>query len=94
MQPAGKTGGNHGAAGSGKVDLNFFLRGTAKSNFFDGRDWSERKAGQPFFAHITIMETHKGALFLDQLRHEMGDTRFFQVMGDFFSAASGSGRCR
>jgi N-sulfoglucosamine sulfohydrolase len=61
LQPAGKTGGNHGAAGSGKVDLNFFLRGTAKSNFFDGRDWSERKAGQPFFAHITIMETHKGA---------------------------------
>jgi hypothetical protein len=31
-----------------------------KNNFFDGMDWKERKAGQPFFAHITIIETHKG----------------------------------
>jgi N-sulfoglucosamine sulfohydrolase len=58
--PPGQGPGPYGAAGSGKVDLNFLLRGTAKSNFFDGRDWNERKPGQPFFAHITIIETHKG----------------------------------
>ena len=34
--------------------------GPDKNNFFDGIDWNERKSGQPFFAHITIMETHKG----------------------------------
>ncbi len=56
----GKKGGLHGAAGSGKVDLNFFLRGPDKNAFFDGIDWNQRKPGQPFFAHITIIETHKG----------------------------------
>lgn len=44
-----------GALGSGKVDLSF-----RAENPFDGRDWSERVEGQPFFAHITIVETHKG----------------------------------
>ena len=32
------------------------------------------------------LETHKGALFLDQLRHDIGDVRFFQLMSDFFRA--------
>jgi arylsulfatase A-like enzyme len=50
----------HGAAGSGKVDLNFFLNATEREKFFDGIDWNQRKPGQPFFAHITIIETHKG----------------------------------
>ena len=50
----------NGAGGSGKVDLNFFLNGDNKNNFFDGLDWRQRKAGLPFFAHITIIETHKG----------------------------------
>jgi N-sulfoglucosamine sulfohydrolase len=50
----------HGAAGSGKVDLNFLLNAAENQKFFDGKDWSERKSGQPFFAHITIIETHKG----------------------------------
>ena len=50
----------HGAAGSGKVDLNFFLNGPDKQKFFDGIDWNQRQPGQPFFAHITIIETHKG----------------------------------
>jgi N-sulfoglucosamine sulfohydrolase len=50
----------NGAGGSGKVDLNFFLNGADKNNFFDGIDWKERKNGQRFFAHITIVETHKG----------------------------------
>jgi N-sulfoglucosamine sulfohydrolase len=64
LQPAGRAKqGPHGAAGSGKVDLNFFLNGNAssRSRFFDGTDWNERQRGQPFFAHITIIETHKGA---------------------------------
>src|SRR5713226_1365909 len=29
---------------------------------------------------------HKGALFLHQLRHDMGDDRFFKLMTDFFAA--------
>ena len=52
--------GLQGAAGAGKVDLNFFLNSPDKNNFFDGTDWNQRKSGQPFFAHITIIETHKG----------------------------------
>ncbi len=61
LQPErGKRKPLNGAGGSGKVDLNFVLNGANKDNFFDGSDWKERKAGQPFFAHITIMETHKG----------------------------------
>lgn len=62
LQPADpkKQKGLHGAAGSGKVDLNFFLNAPDKNGFFEGSDWSQRKPGQPFFAHITIIETHKG----------------------------------
>jgi hypothetical protein len=32
------------------------------------------------------IETHRGALFLDKLRRDVGDARFFQLMADFFSA--------
>ncbi len=32
------------------------------------------------------LETQKGALFLDQLRRNMGDDRFFKLMADFFGA--------
>ena len=32
------------------------------------------------------LETQKGALFLDQLRRNMGDDRFFKLMKDFFAA--------
>jgi arylsulfatase A-like enzyme len=61
LQPErGKRKPLNGAGGAGKVDLNFFSNGANKDNFFDGIDWKERKAGQPFFAHITIVETHKG----------------------------------
>ena len=63
-QPRKKTGNPrdsvHGAAGSGKIDLNFFLNAPEKQKFFDGIDWNQRASGQPFFAHITIIETHKG----------------------------------
>jgi len=58
--PPGQRKGVNGAAGSGKVDLNFHLSGPDQSNFFDGYDWNQRKSGQLFFAHITIIETHKG----------------------------------
>ncbi len=33
------------------------------------------------------LETQKGALFLDQLRRDIGDNRFFKLMSDFFFAA-------
>jgi len=56
-----KAGGLHGAEGAGKVDLNFFQDAPDKNGFFDGIDWNQRKPEQPFFAHITIIETHKGA---------------------------------
>jgi hypothetical protein len=32
------------------------------------------------------LETQKGVLFLDQLRSNMGDDRFFKLMADFFAA--------
>jgi hypothetical protein len=32
------------------------------------------------------LETQKGALFLDQLRRNLGDDRFFRLMADFFTA--------
>ena len=62
LQPSDpkKQKGLHGAEGAGKVDLNFFLNAPDKNRFFDGTDWNQRKPGQPFFAHITIIETHKG----------------------------------
>jgi N-sulfoglucosamine sulfohydrolase len=44
-----------GAAGSGKTDFNF-----AAANPFDGKDWSQRKEGQPFFAQLSLQESHKG----------------------------------
>jgi N-sulfoglucosamine sulfohydrolase len=44
-----------GAFGSGKTDYNF-----KAVNPFDGADWAERKSGQPFFAQLTIQESHKG----------------------------------
>jgi len=55
-----RTKGLQGAAGSGKVDLNFFRNAPEKEKFFDGNDWNQREPGQPFFAHLTIIETHKG----------------------------------
>jgi len=39
-----------------KTDFNFI----PKTTVFDGTDWSQRKAGQPFFAQLTIDETHRG----------------------------------
>jgi uncharacterized sulfatase len=58
--PPGKRKPTNGAAGAGKVDLNFHSSRANQAVFFDGYDWNQRKEGQPFFAHITIIETHKG----------------------------------
>ncbi len=44
-----------GSAGAGKTDYNFVVEKP-----FDGHDWNQRAAGQPFFAQITIQESHKG----------------------------------
>ena len=49
-------GGLTGSAGAGKTDFNF-LTPTPPC---DGHDWADRKPGQPFFAQITINESHKG----------------------------------
>jgi N-sulfoglucosamine sulfohydrolase len=40
--------------------INFHSNAVDKAVFFEGYDWNQRKEGQPFFAHITIIETHKG----------------------------------
>jgi len=45
-----------GPDGSGKTDYNFVAERP-----FDGHAWSQRAPGQPFFAQITIQESHKGA---------------------------------
>jgi N-sulfoglucosamine sulfohydrolase len=44
-----------GVRGSGKTDFNFKFK-----NAFDGSDWNQRKAGQPFFSQLSINVTHRG----------------------------------
>lgn len=39
---------------AGKTDFNF-----ASDRPFDGTDWSQRAAGQPFYAQLNIMDTHR-----------------------------------
>jgi arylsulfatase A-like enzyme/lysophospholipase L1-like esterase len=43
-----------GCGYSNKLDLNFNTKG-----LFDGKDWSTRKPGQPFFAQITLYDSHR-----------------------------------
>lgn len=43
-----------GVRGTGKTDFNF----TAPKPF-DGTDWSQRRAGQPFYAQVNFIETHR-----------------------------------
>ena len=50
------TPGITGSMGAGKTDFNFLTEGPP----FDGYDWNQRQPGQPFFAQITINESHKG----------------------------------
>ena len=51
-----KQKGPSGSRGAGKTDFNFLTPRPP----FDGNDWKQRANGQPFFAQITIQETHKG----------------------------------
>ena len=44
-----------GALGSGKTDLNF-----EAPNPFDGHDWNQRPSGKPFFAQLSLSESHTG----------------------------------
>lgn len=55
LSSAGSGKKSTGAAGSGKTDFNF-LHGEP----FDGYDWNQRKAGQPFFAQLSLSESHRG----------------------------------
>jgi hypothetical protein len=51
--------------------------------------WAEYRAAsiaEPNPINRFALETHKGALFLDQLRRDLGDDRFFKLMTDFFAA--------
>ncbi len=41
---------------SSKIDLNFAF---PTSEIYLGKDWSQRKPGQPFFAHLTLIGTHR-----------------------------------
>ncbi len=45
-----------GCGYSRKVDLNFTFN---ESVSYQGKDWLERKPGQPFYAHLTLMQTHR-----------------------------------
>jgi hypothetical protein len=42
--------------------------------------------GEPNAMNKFAMETHRGALVLDQMRRDLGDDRFFKLMTDFFAA--------
>jgi len=55
-----RSSGYYTALGCGfhdKTDLNFDPR----TKLFEGKDWSLRKPGQPFFAQITLGSTHPGS---------------------------------
>jgi arylsulfatase A-like enzyme len=45
-----------GCGYSQKIDLNFQF---PVGKIYLGKDWNQRKAGQPFFAHLTLMGTHR-----------------------------------
>ncbi|MCX6905354.1 MAG: sulfatase [Verrucomicrobia bacterium] len=45
-----------GCGYSPKIDLNFDFN---QSESFLGKNWNKRKPGQPFFAHLTLIGTHR-----------------------------------
>lgn len=49
-----------GVIGPRKTDLNF-----AAADVYDGSHWRERKAGQPFFAHVNFDAAHKSPAFAE-----------------------------
>ncbi|MGH9846112.1 MAG: sulfatase family protein [Blastocatellia bacterium] len=53
--PSKKDSKEGGPAGSGKTDFNFIV-----NKPFDGYDWNQRQSGQPFFAQLSLQESHRG----------------------------------
>jgi arylsulfatase A-like enzyme len=45
-----------GCGYSAKIDLNFEF---PTAEIYLGKDWSQREPGQPFFAHLTLIGTHR-----------------------------------
>ena len=45
-----------GCGYSAKIDLNFDF---PEKRIYQGNDWTQRKPGQPFFAHLTFINTHR-----------------------------------
>ena len=45
-----------GCGYSSKIDLNFEFN---QAESYLGNDWSKRKPGQPFYAHLTLIDTHR-----------------------------------
>ncbi|MEI7732952.1 MAG: sulfatase [Verrucomicrobiota bacterium] len=45
-----------GCGYSPKIDLNFEF---TQSESYQGKDWNKRPPGQPFFAHLTLIGTHR-----------------------------------
>ncbi len=45
-----------GCGYSKKTDVNFKFDETVS---YQGNDWKERKSGQPFYAHLTLQQTHR-----------------------------------
>lgn len=43
-------------------------------------------AAEPDPMQRFALDTHRGALFLDQMRRDMGDDKFFKLMKDYFAA--------
>ena len=43
-----------GVRGTGKTDFNFVTE-----DIFEGKDWAERRKGQPFYAQVNFSETHR-----------------------------------
>lgn len=60
-----------GCGYGGKTDLNFKTPRSGRP-LFDGKDWSKRKPGQPFFAQIQLKVTHRGTWWKD-VREESAD---------------------
>jgi len=59
--------GIEGSRKAAKYGVNYLYD---KKTHFDGRDWSERKSGQPFFAQVHIGEPHRTFVKSDRLRNE------------------------
>ena len=59
-----------------------------------GREYRSLSLAEPNAAQRFELAKHEGAIFLDQLRHDMGDDRFFKLMADFFTAHTARSRHR